>query len=418
MVFDRTVDSGPRGERGSFSPDLSPPFGDFLDSCTQKLLEISGKDSIISIVLGGSCALGECGLDRSSDKPRLVGDIDLLIVARSLEQQRRLFAIRDDLGSSCETSTDEIEFDGSVDVGVMQEPDFQSMGPSPFVYDLKNHGVVLFGDRGVLDLIPDFDSSEIGGLQALLLLQNRIVSFLGSFDSSNMDDTADRCRSLYGISKVYTDICTSILCLSGIYVPGYGARSERIRKASVENRLFLPVSGELIEAIERWTRFKLFPSAQLTDGDAAQQTIRRLWDGAARDALIWWKNCASRVMNGESGGGVDRDVEVLLDLSSSASARSNLRAWKDLVSGWPPKRRIGIVLGLRMGMLGGDPMKLVHEWGVRLLEHYVLEGASGSVQCPPAAYPHSGGSWEEAAREINSAWREILYGAKASKREE
>ncbi len=418
MDFDRTVDSGPCGKRGSFSLDLSPPFDTLLDSCAHRVLEMSGRENVTSIFLGGSFALGEGGVDWKSDIPRLIGDIDLLVAVQSRQSHERLYRMRRELGAACQGTTDEIEFTGSIDVGVMLSSDFESMGPSPFVYDLKHHGIVLYGDGGLLDRIPGHESGWIGGDEAVTLLQNRIVSFLGSFDASRRYSGDDPHPLLYGISKVYADICTAVLCLSKLYTPGYAARSERIREAFEAGKLAMPVSGGMIEAIEVWTRFKLSPSA-LVLGDATDPgSMSNRWDEAARNLLEWWKRCETFQQGLEFGIETDVCVEVLLSRCSAGHCMDNLRAWRGLASAWPIRRKLRLVLGLRTGMLSTNPIGLVHGWGVRLLERYVKTGTGGQVERPVAAYPHSGGSWEKTVRNVTGAWREIVYGTKDRRNEE
>ena len=412
MDLDRTVDSGPCGKRGSFSLDLSPPFGTLLDSCVHRILEISGRDNVSGIFIGGSLALGEGGIDRESDTPRLVGDIDLLVAVPSLRIHERLYGMRRDLGAACEASTDEIEFSGSIDVGIMLESDFESMGPSPFVYDLKYHGVALHGDDGLLDSIPDYEVDRIGGDEAVVLLQNRIVSFLGSFDASRRYSGDDPYRFLYGISKVYTDICTAVLCLSKLYTPGYAARCERIREASEAGRLALPISIGMIEEIEEWTRFKLSPSTRIIGDDKGPDSMRGRWDEAARRVLEWWIRCESFLQGREFEVDTGKGVADLLRRRSGAAGMDNLRAWRNLTAGWTIRRRTGLALGMRMGILSSSPIGLVHEWGVRLLDRYMQSGTGEPVERPAADYPHSGGNWENAAREVTGAWREIVYGTK------
>jgi hypothetical protein len=63
-------------------------------------------------------------------------------------------------------------------------------------------------------------------------------------------------------------------------------------------------------------------------------------------------------------------------------------------------------------MLSSNPIGVVHEWGIRLLERYVRTGTADPVERPAGAYPHSGGSWERAVEGVTEAWREIVHGAK------
>ncbi len=407
MDFDRTVDSGPCGKRGSFSLNPPPPFDTLLESCVDRILEMSGRENVTGIFLGGSFALGEGGVDRESDMLRLISDIDLLVAVPSLEIHERLHEMRRELGAACEACDDDVEFVGSIDVGVMLESEFAFMKPSPFVYDLKHHGVVLYGNGCILDAIPDYEAERIGGGEAVILLLNRILSFLGSFDASTGCPAGDRVQLMYEISKVYTDICVAVLCLSGLYTPGYAARCQRMTEAIETDGLALPVPDDMALAIKEWTGFKLSPSARILSDGAGADPVRRMWDDAAGTLFEWWSRCDS-FARGDAGA--ESGSAWLPSRRNAGFSIDNLRAWRRLVADWGTWRKVSLALGLGPELLSNNPIGLVHERGVRLLEQYVRTGSGEPVDPPAAAYPYPGGSWERAARDINGAWRDIVYG--------
>jgi hypothetical protein len=412
MDSGRTVDHGPCDLRGSFSLDLPPPFDAFFVSCANAVLEKAGREGVAGVFLGGSLALGEGGIDTTSGKPELIGDVDLLAVVSSLRAHERLYSMRRELGSACEAISEGIEFKGRVDVGVMLPADLESMGPSPFVYDLKNHGVMLYGSADLLERIPGYAEGEIGGPEVTKLLENRIASLLGSYEMAERDEGADRRLFLYEISKVYTDICTAVLCMSGLYVSGYAARCKRLREARIEGELVLPVPEDLFDDIESWTRFKLSPSSRGGGDGAGSPPPIELWDASAGLALDWWMLCEGLLQDRGRGREMVSSAEILLRRRIRAVRGGNLRAWMRMTDRWPVSRKIELAAGLRKAVFSIDPLGYVREWGIRLLDIYAGGRKEERVARPAARYPHDGGSWEKAVRGTIGAWREIVYGAK------
>jgi len=400
--------SDPCGSRGSFRPEQPHFIERFIDACAAHLAETIGPDDIEGIFLCGSFALGEGGISLDSPPALLLSDIDILVVLRGNAALKRLLPARHELGASCETLTDDLRFSGRVDVGLMLPEDLERMPPRPGVFDLKRHGRRIYGEANLLDLVPDYPPERIGGREAVILLENRIVSLLGRFVDRADAGGGFPYEFLYEIARVYTDIATALLCLSGLYTTGYEARSRAFREALRDGRFALPVAEGLAEQVSRWTRYKLAPSSSFLEGGPDPDRLVELRDEAARRLISCWSACES-FMQGKVQGEVG--VPRLLEGREPAGGmRTNLRAWRSFLSGRPIGSRLAGFLGAGLGQFRNDPASLVRATALELLNCYV-EGRKEDGMKVKSGLPGRGRlTWDEAAGEVFELWREMVFG--------
>jgi len=223
--------SGPCGSRGSFRLERHPFIERYIETCAEHLAETIGSHEIDDIILCGSFALGEGGISFDSTPALLLSDIDILVVLRRFDTLKRLLPERYELGRSCEALTDDLRFSGRVDVGLMLPEDLERMPPRPGVFDLKRHGRTICGSGRALDLVPEYPADRVGGREAVILLENRIVPLLGRFGDIAAATKGFPYEFLYEIARVYTDIATAFLSISGLYVSGYANRSRLFAEA-------------------------------------------------------------------------------------------------------------------------------------------------------------------------------------------
>ncbi len=400
--------SGPCGSRGSFRLGQEPFIERFIEACAGHLAETIGPDDIEGIFLCGSFALGEGGISRDSSPALLLSDIDILVVLRGYDVLKRQLPARHELGSSCEALTDDLRFSGRVDVGLMLPEDLERMPPRPGVFDLKRHGRRIFGETDVLDLVPDYPREKIGGREAVILLENRIAALLGLFVDRPAEAEGFPYEFVYEIARVYTDIATALLALSGLYTPGYENRSSAFSEAHRRGKLVARVSDDLAEQVSRWTLYKLAPSSSFLEGGSEPERLIELRDEAARRILSCWSACESL----EQGEGLtETSVQQLLDGREPAGGmRTNLRAWRSYLSGRQVGSRLAGFLGAGLGLFRNDPASLVRTTALELLDSYI-EGRRGEGVKGVRGLPIRGSlTWDEAASEVFDLWREMVFG--------
>jgi predicted nucleotidyltransferase len=408
MAVNGIDESGPCGSRGSFRLEQPPFIERYIRNCAEHLAAAVGPEEIEGIFLCGSFALGEGGISYDTSPPLLVSDIDILVVLRRYEMLERLLPERYELGRSCEALTGEMQFSGRVDVGLMLPVDLERMPPRPGVFDLKRRGLTIYGKGEVRDLVPDYAPERVGGEEAVTLLENRIVSLLGRFSDPTAREGDFPYTFLYEIARVYTDIATALLCISGLYEPGYENRSRLFGEAVAEGRISVPVPEELVPLVSRWTGYKLRPSREFLERETDPDCLSELWDEASRRIVSCWFLCESFLQ------GRDPDtVSVARLLASRQSAegmRTNLRAWRYFLAGMPIRSRLASLLGASTILLRRDPSSLIRATALRLMNRR-LEGETGVGTKEIPGFPgHSWRTWEEAADEVSALWREMVYG--------
>jgi hypothetical protein len=315
--------------------------------------------------------------------PVFLSDIDLLLVAASPEAHERLFPARSELGRACEALMPEAVFAGRVDVGVMTPGELAGMPASPGVFDMRECGLLLHGDAGVLRELPSFGAGEIGPGEALRLLDNRMAAFLGTRPPGGSEGEVGRLRFLYGVSRVYTDIVTASLCAEGLYVPGYLERSRLLTGSREAEGIRRQLGESLVEDCTRWSLFKTDPSTGAVHrgtGDAAHT-----WLEAAGDILSV------------------RD-RIERDHPPAPRGRSGLR---DIFRAWRGSVPFTFATAISRGLMPGEH---VRDEALALVRHAAERGTDGTVAAAAGGYPHGRCGWEEAAAATSAEWERLVTG--------
>lgn len=390
----------------------------FLAGCARLAEAEIDVAAVEAVFLCGSFASGEETIVLETETPTLLSDIDLVVVVKSGNDLRTWFPRRTDLGSACEALLSEVRWVGHVDFGVMMIDDLRHLPARPGVYDMKHRGRVLSGNAGILDSIPAYRASDITVREALLVIENRVISLLDSCPACSPGRGEEPYRFLYEVTRVYTDIAVAALSIAGCYIPGYIARKDLIRTKIEKEKHFLLsnlVSPDVLSKIDRWTRFKVDPS--LREGEALSDVSSRegMWTGAAQDILRFWRQGMAQC---------DRflpDLSIPMPAGALAGLPRNYREWRTHIRGWrsflsrfPASRRILLAASLGRDLFGAGPLDIVREEGVRLLADRLARGLEAPVNGCRLGFPHHGGRWEKAAGELSSLWKEIVFGRKGA----
>ena len=385
----------------------------FIPEFARVIEERLGADTLEAVFLCGSFALGEETVVLETEPPVLLSDVDLVAIVRSLDALSMWAPRRAELGAACESIMSDVRFSGRVDVGVMLAADLAALPPRPGVFDMRSSGRVLAGDPKILDLIPDYAPADMTVGEALILIENRIVALIGVRDAGGRTGADEFYGPWYGIARAYTDIATATLSVAGSYVPGYEARRALvgIRRGAGDALVSRLVSPGLLAKIERWSRYKLEPSAETVGAAPEPGAFAALWDEAARDILYFWRQVATHLRFPL------RDVSDPLpvdELAAGASAyrdwRSHVRGWKSLLADLSVARRIALVLSLGGRLVARSPLETVREAGVRLLDHRVRFGSGRPVRGAQGGFPYRTGSWGRAADELCAEWNRLVFG--------
>ncbi|UCF05952.1 MAG: hypothetical protein JSV33_02635 [bacterium] len=387
---------------------------DLLRICTDEITASIGVQHITGIFLCGSFCTNEESVVFEDEKPFLLSDVDIVVVVHSVQVLREVFERRGEIGSACEDLIPDVRFVGHVEVGVLHIEELSKLPPRPGVYDMRVAGRMLHGDETILQHIPPYEPSRIGGRESIVLIENRIIPHLRTVPAAVFEETGDRYRFLYQICRVYTDIATAALGLAGQYRTGYLNRLDLLKWSGADERLRSLVSEALLERIDRWTGFKIIPSAGILSGAGGTVAHGDLWECSANDLLDTWMKGEAQVQGirpGDDAGDIDR---LLGSRSFYVTKRDKLRSWKAYLSHLPVEERLKLTVRLGKAFLTVGPLDLVREHGVRLLNHRLEDDGGSKVPSPPGSFPYSGGDWSQAVRDLYDVWAGIVFGRKGA----
>jgi hypothetical protein len=243
-------------------------------------------DRARAIVLTGSMSRGETTLKRDGLIWRVLGDATFLLVSDdplelqrvNLEQaiERALLA----LGVKCK-----------IVVVTATTANLRAMRPHIYAYELRERGIVVWGDRDVLRQIPPFAAADIPQEDGWWLLCNRMIEQLEvAAKEPYLDDQSTAVR--YRIAKLYLAMAACYLLAVGRYEPSYKDRAARLqelaRSESSPSSNPLPL-GRFSDFVARCTELKLQGNAdELDDGFPR-------WCDAVSDAEALWRWIVARI---------------------------------------------------------------------------------------------------------------------------
>jgi len=239
-----------------------------------------------AIVLTGSMSRGEATLKRDGASWRVLGDATFLVVfdgpvqLRVAELEREIERSLLARGIRCK-----------IVVVTSTTTNLLKMRPHIYAYELRERGVVVWGDRQALRLIPRFTAAEIPKEDGWWLLCNRMIEQLESAAEANSvhdNDTAVR----YRIAKLYLAMAACYLLAIGQYDPSYRERVARLQE--------LAASDDAPPAPIPLPRFSKFVS-QCTDLKLQGETVGAPdhfpeWRDAVADAEVLWRWALGRIL--------------------------------------------------------------------------------------------------------------------------
>jgi hypothetical protein len=267
-----------------------------------------------AIVLTGSMSRGEATLKRDGADWRVLGDATFLVVSdrtarvRIAELQRRI---------ECNLLARRVIC--KIVVVTATTAELQKMKPHIYAYELRERGVVLWGDDEALHLIPPFAASDIPNEDGWWLLCNRMIEQLESAAETERlehDDPSVR----YRIAKLYLAMAACYLLTIGEYRPTYRDRAARLQT--------LAQGGDILPSPIPLMRFCSFVS-QCTELKLEGQIVGPSdcfprWTDAVADAEMLWRWALARILGLKPG-------ESRADLLAAVAARQPLLA---RVKGW------------------------------------------------------------------------------------
>lgn len=267
-----------------------------------------------AIVLTGSMSRGEATLKKHGEGWRVLGDATFLVLSEAplrlcvTELERNIEHSLLTRGISCKIA-----------VVTSTTAELRTMKPHIYAYELRERGAVVWGDREVLRIMPQFVAGEIPVEDGWWLFCNRMIEQLESAAAaSSMNDQGTAVQ--YRIAKLYLAMAACYLLVIGQYAPSYRERVALLKK--------LAASSDAPPAPLPLQRFSKFVS-QCTDLKLQGEILGGAdqfpqWADAVADAEVLWRWVISR-MSGVSAN-LSR-TELLAVMASRQPLTARGKGW-------------------------------------------------------------------------------------------
>ena len=246
-------------------------------------------DKARAIILTGSLSRGEATLKRDGSRWRALGDATFLVVF--------------DESINIDTAKIELEIENylnsqgvqcKVVVVASTTLALSKMKPHIYAYELRERGIVVWGDRSVLDLMSPFKAADIPIEDGWWFLCNRIIEQLETAAKANQSHDTDA-GVQYRIAKLYLSMAACYLLAIGQYEPSYQDRARRLRElAASSNPQPSPIPLQRFSLrVSECTLLKMQGEITGALGQFPQ------WHDAVSDAESLWRWTLSRMIGGK-----------------------------------------------------------------------------------------------------------------------
>ena len=171
------------------------------------------------------------------------------------------------------------------------------MKPHIYAYELRERGIVVWGDQSVLDLMPRFTAADIPIEDGWWFLCNRIIEQLETAAKANQSHDIDA-DVRYRIAKLYLAMAACYLLVIGQYQPSYQDRARRLRELaawSMSEPSPIPLK-RFSQLVSECTYLKVQGETTGVFGQFPQ------WRDAMSDAESLWRWTLSRMLGSKSSG--------------------------------------------------------------------------------------------------------------------
>ena len=191
-------------------------FNDEFDYLIKKLRALKP----ISIILYGSIGRGEGAIYNDKKRDKLFNDIDILLIVKKKIDGNKIEKIKEELLKQID-----VEW---IDITQKTKINLKNSNASVFNYDLKYHSTILYGDKDILNLMPEIESHKIEYNEIKILFFTRIWCFLGSYKSEGITDLDGYEAAFFKnqMSKIIFALIDVILISNKKYISSYYKKIE------------------------------------------------------------------------------------------------------------------------------------------------------------------------------------------------
>ncbi len=315
-------------------------------------------ESVRALILIGSVARGEGSFYAAEEGFQFYGDIEFFIVSTGSARDMELAKTFEEALAK-ELLKDNIK--AEIDAGLVRPDYFTRLRPHIFGCELKEHGIVVYGDDSIKEGIPSLPVEDIPLEDGLRLLFNRMVEHLGPLRDAGSGGPAELRRLHYQNIKLTLDMAGALLVALGSYKTTYRLRAGAISEAveSIEDEHTRTALSRLPALVAEATLSKLDPASDQVLSSGGVTAGKNPVDSFG-ELIIILRALWIYEMNLFLGGEWSDDVESLLrNFLRDESINSRLKMWtkwfrRNLVSGSLPSGR-----ALRLATVG-TPARLIY----------------------------------------------------------
>lgn len=271
-------------------------------------------DNARAIILTGSLSRGEATLKRDGRGWRALGDATFLVI---FDWQVSVNTAK--IEKKIESHLLSRNVKCKIVVVTSSVTEFSKMKPHIYAYELRERGVVVWGDPSVLDLMPRFTAAEIPMEDGWWFLSNRIIEQLETAAKADQSHNTDA-GVQYRIAKLYLSMAACYLLVIGQYEPSYQDRAERLRElAASSTPPPSPIALQLFsQRVSECTLLKVQGETNGEYGPFPQ------WRDAVSDAESLWRWTLCRML-GETAS--SSRAELLAALAKRQALLARAKGW-------------------------------------------------------------------------------------------
>jgi hypothetical protein len=218
-----------------------------------------------AIIMYGGYGRGEGAWVKNGEKKLPYNDYDILIISNTIVDKAALLQLRKTLAIKIGISW--------VDISIMQKRKLKKLKHSIFNFDLKNGSEIIYGDKSIKSIIPEFTPSKIPLKDIRILFFTRLFTLIGSIKLSNIKTGFEAGQeSMFfknQLAKATLACIDCLLLLKGYYDSSYKRRVQLVlglySLSPEEEELFLWALKE-----------KLRPSQEGLSSDETKRLYRQV----------------------------------------------------------------------------------------------------------------------------------------------
>lgn len=232
--------------------------------------------SLEAVILYGGYGRGEGSWVQRDGRWEPYNDYDITVVVRKKIAETEIDHLRKKLA---------IELDIRwVDLSQKYATQLSKLKPSIYNYDLKYASATIYGDRSLVDRIPNFDPSEIPTREILTLFVTRLWTFLGSLRRDGFKRSYEGGDAMFfrnQMAKAVLAVVDAMLVPKGLYHHSY---KERVARACA-----LEDVSDKTKSLLKWALLEKLtpksPSMQGCDVERLYNDVHSLYSEVMINAL-------------------------------------------------------------------------------------------------------------------------------------